>query len=176
MSVVRRKPVAVESSLIDTLMAEPLYLVGGLAALLGLGGLGFALNRRKAKAPKASLARKFNDVGSVTGRIAIPEISSPDNGDFTKTLVSADNRLNAAKEDDPISEADLFLSFGRDAQAEEILNEALQVTPNNEAIKLKLLEIYAKNQNKASFEKLAKSLQSSVASWRGSMLKAWVKN
>lgn len=162
--VVRRKPVVVEPSLIDTLMAEPLYLVGGLAALLGLGGLGFALSRRKANAPKASLATESYDIGSATGRIAVPEISSPDNGDFTKTLVSADNRLNAAKEDDPISEADLFLSFGRDAQAEEILKEALQVTPNNEAIQLKLLEIYAKNQNKASFEKLAKSLQSSVAS------------
>jgi pilus assembly protein FimV len=163
--VVRRKPVLVEPSLMDTLLAaEPLYLVGGLAALLGLGGLGFALSRRKASASTASLATDSYDIGSATGRIAVPELSSPDNGDFTKTLVNTDNRLSGAKEDDPISEADLFLSFGRDAQAEEILKEALQVTPNNEAIQIKLLEIYAKNQNKASFEKLAKSLQSSVAS------------
>lgn len=162
--VVRRKPVLVEPSLMDTLLAEPLYLVGGLAALLGLGGLGFALSRRKTIASKASLATDSYDIGSATGRIAVPELSSPDNGDFTKTLVNTDNRLSGAKEDDPISEADLFLSFGRDAQAEEILKEALQVTPNNEAIQIKLLEIYAKNQNKASFEKLAKSLQSSVAS------------
>jgi pilus assembly protein FimV len=71
-----------------------------------------------------------------------------------------DQGASSAKDDDPISEADLFLSFGRDAQAEEILKEALQANPSNEPVKLKLLEIYAKNQNKSGFEKIAKELQS----------------
>ena len=48
---------------------------------------------------------------------------------------------------DPISEADLFLNFGRDAQAEEILKEALQNTPNNPSDTLKLLGIYANRKD-----------------------------
>ena len=153
------KPAPVELTLVDKLLAEPLYLGGGLAGLLALVGLGFAVKRRKSKAPSEIVSSDFNDVGSVTGRISIPEISSPDNGDFTKTLVSNDVASASSKDEDPISEADLFLSFGRDAQAEEILHEALQINPNNEAVKLKLLEIFAKGQNKSSFEKIAKTLQ-----------------
>ena len=44
---------------------------------------------------------------------------------------------------DPVVEADTFLAFGRDAQAEEILLEALKTDPQRQAIHLKLLDIYA---------------------------------
>ncbi len=168
-AVVRAKPnpAPVELTLVEKLLAEPLYLAGGLAGLLALVGLGFAVKRRKSNSPSATansdtFGSDFNDVGAVTGRISVPEISSPDNGDFTKTLVTSDLSSSDLKDDDPISEADLFLSFGRDAQAEEILQEALQTNPNNEAVKLKLLEIFAKGQNKSSFEKIAKTLQNSA--------------
>ncbi|MGZ8256860.1 MAG: FimV/HubP family polar landmark protein, partial [Gallionella sp.] len=159
------KPVVAAPTWLDTLLANALYLLAGVA-VLGLGG--FAWLRRKKPAAQGAFAADVEDVGTATGRIAVPVVSSPENGDFTKTLVGADNRLDSTQDDDPISEADLFLSFGRDAQAEDILKEALQATPNNEAIQLKLLEIYAKTQNKASFEKLAKSVQSnaSAAAWQ----------
>ncbi|MEQ1556967.1 MAG: FimV/HubP family polar landmark protein [Gallionella sp.] len=156
------KPAPVELTLIEKLLAEPLYLAGGLAALLALIGGAFVAKRRKSNTTPDTFTSDFSDIGSATGRISVPEIASPDNGDFTKTLVTSDSASASLKEDDPISEADLFLSFGRDAQAEEILQEALQSNPNNEAVKLKLLEIFAKGQNKSSFEKIAKTLQSSA--------------
>jgi pilus assembly protein FimV len=62
---------------------------------------------------------------------------------------------------DPISEADLFLNFGRDAQAEEILKEALRNTPNNHQIHLKLLGIYANRKDVNSFSAIARQLQDS---------------
>lgn len=54
---------------------------------------------------------------------------------------------------DPLAEADLFLGFGRDQQAEEILKEVLEGDPANEAAKLKLSQIYARRKEKAAFEK-----------------------
>ncbi|WP_374692135.1 FimV/HubP family polar landmark protein [Accumulibacter sp.] len=43
---------------------------------------------------------------------------------------------------DPVAEADVYMAYGRDAQAEEILLEAKQKDPGRHAIHLKLLEIY----------------------------------
>ena len=56
---------------------------------------------------------------------------------------------------DPLAEAELFLGFGRDQQAEEILKEVLERDPANEAAKLKLSQIYARRKEKAAFEKPA---------------------
>lgn len=62
---------------------------------------------------------------------------------------------------DPIGEADLFLNFGRDAQAEEILKEALQTTPDDHRIHLKLLGIYANRVEVNSFAAIARQLKDS---------------
>jgi pilus assembly protein FimV len=59
---------------------------------------------------------------------------------------------------DPVVEADTFLAFGRDAQAEEILLEALKTDPRRQAIHLKLLDIYAARKNVSQFEAVAKEL------------------
>jgi pilus assembly protein FimV len=59
---------------------------------------------------------------------------------------------------DPVVEADTFLAFGRDAQAEEILVEALKTDPQRQAIHLKLLEIYSARKNVSQFESVAKEL------------------
>ena len=44
---------------------------------------------------------------------------------------------------DPIAEADVYMAYGRDAQAEEILKDALKKDPQRQEIYLKLLEIHA---------------------------------
>ena len=153
--VAKPKPVVVETSLIDEILAEPVYLGGAAAVLLGLGGLAFAVIRRKSKPKAAAKFAKDDDFGSTTGRIAAPVIPSPDTGDFTIHAGNTQTISAAASDDDPISEADLFLSFGRDAQAEEILKEALQTSANKTPIKLKLLEIFASRKDVKSFEGIA---------------------
>ena len=59
---------------------------------------------------------------------------------------------------DPIEEADMYISFGREEQAEDILQLALKSDPNRQAIRNKLLEIYAKRQDVDAFNDVAKEL------------------
>jgi len=56
---------------------------------------------------------------------------------------------------DPIAEAEVYMAYGRDAQAEEILKDAIQKDPERQELTLKLLEIYQATGNKAAFESLA---------------------
>jgi pilus assembly protein FimV len=159
------KVVTPPPSMIDDLLADPMYLAGGAALLLLLGGAGFVVARRSKGAKKeAPFKKKDEDVGSSTGRIAAPIAPSPDTGDFTPqtaapTAVAASNV--ESEEVDPIGEADLFLTFGRDAQAEEVLKEALHKNPNNIPVKLKLLSIYVSRKDTNSFYSYAREIKES---------------
>ncbi len=152
-----------EPSLVDQILNEPLYLGGGGAALVLMALLGVILKRRKKKQDDGEpLGETAEDVGSITGRMTQPVVPSPDTGDFTRAFAAQPAAEPPQSESvDPISEADLFLNFGRDAQAEEILKEALQNTPNNHQIHLKLLGIYASRKDAGSFSALARKLQGS---------------
>ena len=152
------QPVVVpQPSLKDRILGEPLYLIGGAAILLGLGGLGFILSRRK----QAAATGKNEEVGEITAHLAAPAAPSPEAGDFTSATGVHPAAPAVSEEVDPISEAELFLNFGRDAQAEEILKEALQNTPNDHRIHLKLLGIYAKRKDTKSFSSIARQLKDS---------------
>jgi pilus assembly protein FimV len=61
---------------------------------------------------------------------------------------------------DPISEADVYLAYGRYQQAEELMRNAVASHPDRDECKLKLLEIYYASENKAGFEAFAKELLS----------------
>ena len=153
------KVVAPEPSLVDQILADPVYLAGGVAILLGLGGIGFILSRRKRG---FTAAAGKDDGASSSGRIAAPVVSSPESGDFTRTPAAAKvEESQKADNVDPINEADLFLNFGRDAQAEEILKDALKHTPNDHRIHLKLLGIYANRKDTNSFSSIARQLKDS---------------
>ena len=61
---------------------------------------------------------------------------------------------------DPIAEAEVYLAYGRDAQAEEILKDALKKDPQRQEIYLKLLEIHAQHNKPSAFETVAAELYS----------------
>jgi hypothetical protein len=61
---------------------------------------------------------------------------------------------------DPIAEAEVYLAYGRDAQAEEILKDALKKDPQRQEIYLKLLEIHAQHNKPSAFESVASELYS----------------
>jgi pilus assembly protein FimV len=170
-SAVPVTPVANDSfdivSMLESVMADPMML--GLAAIviLGIGGLAyFKFGRGKFKLPQKKTAKKNEPaVGEATGSWRTPVAPSPDTGDFTNTAATnaaAPMSVAAALDDvDPISEADLFLNFGRDVQAEEILKDALSKTPGNVQIKLKLLSIYANRKDVKSFSRYAQEVKDS---------------
>jgi pilus assembly protein FimV len=64
-----------------------------------------------------------------------------------------------AEEVDPIAEADVYMAYGRDAQAEEILKESLQKDASRTKVHAKLLEIYANRKDSKSFEQTALKLK-----------------
>src|SRR5262249_14194161 len=61
---------------------------------------------------------------------------------------------------DPIAEAEVYLAYGRDAQAEEILKDALKKDNQRQEIYLKLLEIHAQHNKPSAFETVAAELYS----------------
>lgn len=139
-------------------------LMGGLAALLaGVGGLLF-YRRRKAKQEgetpvvSPSLSEPSlgaNSVFRATGGQSVDtSAATPAVTDFSQTgpgTIDTD-------EVDPVAEAEVYMAYGRDAQAEEILLEALQKDSKRLAIHLKLLEIYSQRKSNKQFETLATEL------------------
>lgn len=59
---------------------------------------------------------------------------------------------------DPISEADVYLAYGRYQQAEELMRQAIIEQPDRDECKLKLLEIFYASENKNGFESYADEL------------------
>ena len=73
------------------------------------------------------------------------------------SIVSAPSQLEGVGVDDvdPVAEADVYLAYGRDLQAEEILKDALRAAPERIAIHQKLLELFAKRRDLKSFQHVA---------------------
>ena len=142
-------------SLLDEFLDNPIALAGAGAVLVLLLGYGLWSWRRK----RANQA-KFSD--SVLGSGTAPSFKEPGgsiSGASSQASVSQASGMEA-EEVDPIAEADVYMAYGRDAQAEEILREALQRDPNRTPVHAKLLEIYAKRNDTRSFESSALKLKS----------------
>lgn len=59
---------------------------------------------------------------------------------------------------DPIAEAEVYIAYGRDTQAEEILLDALKQDPSRHEVRMKLMELYASKSDVQHFEKLAQEM------------------
>jgi len=147
-----------EASLLD----NALPLAGGAAAIALLTGLLLYRRRRKpdgmavdtTAAPSPSSLGP-NSVFRMTGGQSVDTASTPPHtGEFSQ----AGPGTIDTDEVDPVAEADVYMAYGRDAQAEEILLEAMQKDPSRLAIHAKLLEIYAARRSVKQFETLAGEL------------------
>ncbi len=68
---------------------------------------------------------------------------------------------------DPIAEAEVYLAYGRDETAEEILKEAIVKNPERHELRLKLLEIYHQRNDVGAFESVAEELYAALGSRGG---------
>ncbi|MCF8183923.1 MAG: pilus assembly protein FimV, partial [Polynucleobacter sp.] len=132
-----------------------------LAVLFGwLGISAFRKKRAAAAADDASIVESDFSTHSVFSSTSVaPPPGEQEESQFSSTSIG----MNAHQESeavDPVVEADTFLAFGRDSQAEEILLDALNVDSQRPAIHLKLLDIYFARKNAALFESVAKELHS----------------
>jgi len=159
-------PAPVGPSLVDTIMENITLIGAAVAALLGGAAL-VVMRRRKAAQEDMSLASvestgTLGDPGTTahslfaeTGGQSVDTSNSVFNSNFAPSASQLDTN-----EVDPVAEADVYIAYGRDAQAEEILKEALRVHPERHPVRLKLLEIYAGRKDARAFETQATELYS----------------
>lgn len=147
-----------EPSLVDELLDNPLIpaAAGGLLALL----LGFFFYRSRQRKKSAQVDSSFLESrlqpDSFFGASGGQRIDTNNEGGPTgSSMVYSPSQLDAAGDVDPVAEADVYLAYGRDLQAEEILKEALRTSPQRVAIHGKLLEIYSKRRDAKAFEFVA---------------------
>jgi pilus assembly protein FimV len=141
---------------------DNLALVGGGAAALLLGGL-LVAQRRKKKVVKPVAEPSILGVPSEPAHSMFAETGGQsvdtNNSVFNSSFAPSASQLDT-NEVDPVAEADVYIAYGRDAQAEEILKEALRTHPERYPVRLKLLEIYAARKDQRAFEAQATELYS----------------
>ena len=148
-----------QGGMIDSLAAQPWLLPGaGVLALL-LAGIGaWRLRGRFGKAAgETSFLASREQADSFFGASGGQQVDTRD-ATRASTLGYSLSQIDAIGDVDPVAEADVYLAYGRDLQAEEILKEALRNTPDRMAVRIKLLELYAKRGDSKAFELLATEL------------------
>jgi len=151
-----------EPSLFDEFADNPVALgaLGGVVVLLA--GYGAWAWRRKKKS-QAKFQDSVLDAASSAGAASV--FGAPAAGGagaaagVSQASVSQAPAGMETEEVDPIAEADVYMAYGRDAQAEEILKEALAKDANRTTVHAKLLEIYANRKDAKSFEQAALKLK-----------------
>lgn len=146
-----------EPSLLD----NPLVPAGGALIAILLGLLGYSTWKRRRAAQAAEQDPSLGDsqlhpdtffAGSGGQHVDTTDAAAT-------TMAYALSQLDGGADVDPVAEADVYLAYGRDVQAEEILKEALRTQPERTAIYVKLAEIYAKREDAKALEEIARSLQ-----------------
>ncbi len=161
-------PTAKEPELMDTVIDNLPVIAGiGGAGVLGIGGLLF-MRRRKKDATSGVMTTQTSSLmpsdlkpNTVTGNKAGGLVDTGNSSfltDFDKTGPGAID----TDEVDPVAEAEVYIAYGRDAQAEEILKEAIARDKSRHEISMKLLEIYHARKSAPAFETVARGLKESV--------------
>ena len=151
----------------DLLGGTPPWAIGAgaLAILGGIAALIAARRRKTTKFEDSIISGTDIKTNTVFGSTGGGVVNTGDNSlasDFSREgLGNIDT-----DEVDPIAEAEVYLAYGRDAQAEEILKDALKKDPQRQEIYLKLLEIHAQHNKPSAFETVASELYS-VTSGQG---------
>ena len=145
---------------------NPLYAGGAAVGALLIALLGFMAKSRRRReglskfenSIMTNVEAKPNTVYGTQGGASVNTNNTSFLTDFSQSGLG-----NLDTHDvDPIAEAEVYMAYGRDAQAEEILKEAMAKDPGRHEIKLKLLEIYATRKNLPEFESVATELYSAL--------------
>ena len=153
-----KKPAKPESNFIAD---NPEIVYGGSAIVALLLGY-FAIWRRRRGAGMSDPPSRVSEVeastNSVFGTTGGQSVDTSNSALHTDFSQSGMGTIDSDEGVDPVAEADVYMAYGRDAQAEEILVEALKADPTRHAVQLKLLEIYAAKKSIKQFEAVASEL------------------
>ena len=167
-------------------------IAGGLGAILLAGIAAFFVRRRRAADEEFEISmlsiesnsQSFDvDTDTNTGLSASMSASVADSIDESEenetstatteketsflTVYSDSDAVVQADEVDPIAEADVYIAYGRDEQAEEVLMDGITANPNRIDVKKKLLGLYFKTKNTEGFERISEELFAQKESMSG---------
>ena len=146
-----------QGNVIDNITQNPL-LLPGLGAFAVVAGLGYWMLRRRRREEDAfsdSLGADEFTANSLFGTTGGQSVDTMTGGTSTQITTISES---TPTEVDPIAEAEVYIAYGRETQAEEILREALKRQPERQAIRLKLLEIFAGRKDTVAFSQMAREM------------------
>jgi pilus assembly protein FimV len=157
-----------EPELLDTVM-DNLPIVAGVggAGVLAVGGFLFMRRRKAGAGPNSSMTQTSSLMpsdlkpNSETGAKAGGLVDTG-NSSFLTDFDKAGPGAIDTDEVDPVAEAEVYIAYGRDAQAEEILKEAMLRDKGRHEISMKLLEIYHARKSGPAFETVARELKEAI--------------
>ncbi len=149
------------------LLESPLLMYGGIGVLvLAIVGWIMARRRKMQEGFQESILNVEGDGAAGTTNSGMARSAGGESSmvsDFAMSEISEMNGVQAGASDvDPISEADVYLAYGRHQQAEEIIRAALENTPERNELKLKLLEVFFAAKNGEAFELQAQVLHDAL--------------
>ena len=175
------KPVpapAPEENFLDGIVASisdnplTLTLLAALGVLaIGVGGM-YAYRRRRASREFSESILSSNSLSGEASQTDNSGQAAASDTSFLSDFSQGGMGNIHTDEVDPIAEAEVYLAYGRDEQAEEILKDAIVKDPLRQELKGKLLEIYFQRNDVAAFETLAEEL---YAALEGKGSKVWEK-
>jgi len=148
--------------IVSKLMDNPILAGLGVLVAMLLGGFFWASTRRK---ENHSI---FDDEMTLEKRLEVestPRESKPQpvvavNEAFPEPVQGGNPQ--DTDEGDPLTEADVYLAYGRIQQAEDVLQAALEKSPDDAAMRLKLLEVYHAGGNATAFDREASDFRDTV--------------
>ncbi len=151
-----------EPSFIDMLLGDQMMLIagGGVIVLLLLLGLVISRRRNKGGFQESILS------GGTSSMLNTGDDENRSETSFLSDLAISGMGGGAISTDegevDPITEADVFMAYGRYQQAEEVLKKALDANPDRPDVTGKLFEVYFNTRDKDKFDELADASATSL--------------
>ncbi len=144
-----------------------LPVLGGIGGTLALLGGGWMYLRKKREKNLADFEQGIMTSGglkanTVFGNTSGANVDTGDTSFLTDFSQSTGGGMIDTHDVDPIAEAEVYMAYGRDAQAEEILKDAITKEPRRHELHLKLLEIYSSSKNMSGFETISGELYTTL--------------
>ncbi|HZV98289.1 MAG TPA: FimV/HubP family polar landmark protein [Methylophilaceae bacterium] len=159
-------PPVPEPGVLDSLN-DPMLLGGAGGALALLGGIWLFLRNKRKRGldsfEQGILTSGGLKANTVFGNTAGGTVDTGDTSFLTDFSQSGGGMIDT-HDVDPIAEAEVYMAYGRDAQAEEILKDAIAKEPKRYELHLKLLEILASRNDSSGFETIAGELYATLGS------------
>jgi len=148
--------------IVNKLMDNPVLAGLGILVAMLLGGFLWASTRQK------SHQSIFDDEMTLEKHMASSSAkrseAQPTIVDFEEEIAPEEEAtsIQGHDETDPITEADVYLAYGRIQQAQDVLQAALEKAPSDINLRIKLLEVYHAGGNISAFDREASDFHDTV--------------